>query len=310
MGKFKKYFFLFFLVFALFTGLTAKDNWPVVKGPYLGQKPPGMKPEIFAPGIVSIKQGHEFSCTFSADGTEFYFNRGMTIMVCHRGKKGWTAPAPASFNENQRNHEPHITADNQTLFFGSMRPNPERPDMDHPYGIWRMERTENGWGPARYAGYGMYVTTTKDHTIYITDIDDKDVNKHGIACTKVVDGRFGPLERQKGGVNSPAPGRMEGRHPCIARDESFIIFDSYDKGTGGNGRLYICFRKMDGSWSAAIDLGEDINFAPIICPSISPDGKYLFFSSSGVVPGSKSDIYWVDARIIEKLKPKNFKQRS
>ncbi|MCD4730065.1 MAG: hypothetical protein K8R74_05670, partial [Bacteroidales bacterium] len=25
----------------------------VLTGPYLGQKPPGMKPEIFAPGVIS-----------------------------------------------------------------------------------------------------------------------------------------------------------------------------------------------------------------------------------------------------------------
>jgi pimeloyl-ACP methyl ester carboxylesterase len=31
-------------------------NSPEVKGPYLGQKPPGMTPEVFAPGIVSTKK--------------------------------------------------------------------------------------------------------------------------------------------------------------------------------------------------------------------------------------------------------------
>ena len=30
-----------------------KPEFPVVKGPYLGQKPPGMVPQIFAPGIIS-----------------------------------------------------------------------------------------------------------------------------------------------------------------------------------------------------------------------------------------------------------------
>jgi hypothetical protein len=29
------------------------NDFPKLTGPYLGQKPPGMKPEIFAPGIVS-----------------------------------------------------------------------------------------------------------------------------------------------------------------------------------------------------------------------------------------------------------------
>jgi glyoxylase-like metal-dependent hydrolase (beta-lactamase superfamily II) len=272
------------------------------KGHYLGQKPPGLKKEIFAPGIVSTKGGHEFSCTFSADGKEFYFNRGMTIMVCRWEKEGWTSPEPASFNDDFRNHEPHITADNKMLYFGSMRPNPERPEMENPYGIWKVERTENGWGEPSYVGYGMYVTTTKDGTIYITDIDYEDEKKHGIARAKLINGRFGPFEKQKGGVLSPAPGRMPGRHPCIAPDESFLIFDSNTVGPPGshNVQLFICFRESDGSWGEAINLSQILDSEHNIAASLSPDGKYLFFLS-------ESDIYWVDAKIIEDLKPKELK---
>ncbi len=272
-----------------------------LKGPYLGQNPPGLEKEIFAPGIVSTKSGHEFSCTFSADGKEFYFNRGMTIMVCRWEKEGWTAPESAPFNGYFRNHEPHITADNQMLYFGSMRPNPERPEMENPYGIWKVERTENGWGKPSYVGYGMYVTTTKEGTIYITDIDYEDGKKHTIARTKLVNDRFGPFERQIGGVISPEPGRMAGRHPCIAPDESFLIFDSYTiDPPGGNAQLFICFRKSDGSWGNATNLSVILGTEGNIAASLSPDGKYLFFEV-------ESDIYWVDATIIEELKPKELK---
>ncbi|MBN1272895.1 MAG: MBL fold metallo-hydrolase [Candidatus Aminicenantes bacterium] len=267
-----------------------------LEGPYLGQKPPGLKMEKFAPGIVSTKGGHEFSCTFSADGKEFYFNRGMTIMVCRWEKEGWTAPEPASFNGVFRNHEPHITADNQTLFFGSMRPNPERPDMENPYGIWKMERTGKDWGKPSYVGYGMYVTTTQDGIIYITDNDYKDWKKFGIARTKLVNGRFGPFERQKGGVASPAPGRMAGSHPCIAPDESFIIFDSYTIDPPfRQAQLFICFREEDGSWGKAANISRMLGTEGNIAASLSPDGKYLFFEA-------ESDIYWVSTEIIDKLK--------
>ena len=268
-----------------------------LKGHYLGQKLPGLKKEIFAPGIVSTKGGHEFSCTFSADGKEFYFNRGMTIMVCRWEKEGWAAPEPASFNGDHRNHEPHITADNKMLYFGSGRPNPERPEMENPYGIWKVERTENGWGKPSYVGYGMYVTTAKDGTIYITDTDYEDSKKHGIARTKLINGRFGPFEKQKGSVLSPAPGRMPGRHPCIAPDESFLIFDSDTIGPPGNRnvQLFICFRKSDGSWGKAINLSKILDSEHNIAASLSPDGKYLFFLAG-------SDIYWVSTKIFDQLK--------
>ena len=51
-------------------------------GPYFGQKPPGMTPEVFAPGIVST-DASEFSCSFSPEGKSFYFARdrgGISIM--------------------------------------------------------------------------------------------------------------------------------------------------------------------------------------------------------------------------------------
>jgi glyoxylase-like metal-dependent hydrolase (beta-lactamase superfamily II) len=267
-----------------------------LNGPYLGQKPPDLEKEIFAQGIVSTKGGYEFSCTFSPDGKEFYFNRGMTIMVCRWWKKGWTAPKPASFNGDFRNHEPHITSDNKTLYFGSMRPNPERPEMENSYGIWKVERTENGWGEPSYVGYGMYVTTTKDGTIYVGDIDDDDPNKHGIVRTKLVNGHFDTFERQKGGVLSPEPGRMAGRHPCIAPDESFLIFDSYTiDPPGGHAHLFICFRESDGSWGKAESLSKILESERNIAASLSPDGKYLFFRA-------ESDIYWISTKIFNQLK--------
>jgi Tol biopolymer transport system component len=47
-------------------------------------------------------------------------------------------------------------------------------------------------------------------------------------------------------------------------------------------------------------MGEDINSEKYdYCPILSPDGKYLFFSSSR---SGNGDIYWVDAKIIEEFK--------
>ncbi len=37
----------------VFTTCTNKDDFPLLKGPYLVQKPPGMTPKIFAPEIIS-----------------------------------------------------------------------------------------------------------------------------------------------------------------------------------------------------------------------------------------------------------------
>lgn len=51
-----------------------QDELPRLTGPYLGQKPPGLIPELFAPGIVST-DALEIEGVFSPNMDEFYFVR-------------------------------------------------------------------------------------------------------------------------------------------------------------------------------------------------------------------------------------------
>ncbi len=47
-------------------GQEKMPDFAVLSGKYLGQKPPGMTPEIFAPGIISTEL-HEGSSGFNKD---------------------------------------------------------------------------------------------------------------------------------------------------------------------------------------------------------------------------------------------------
>ena len=51
-----------------------QDTYTAPVGPYIGQKPPGLFPEVFAPGIVSTEH-HEWGGGFTPDMKEFYFAR-------------------------------------------------------------------------------------------------------------------------------------------------------------------------------------------------------------------------------------------
>jgi len=114
-------------------------------------------------------------------------------------------------------------------------------------------------------------------------------------------------------------------HPFISPDEDYLIFDANrPEGFGGND-LYISFKQPDGSWSKAVNLGETINSeSSDMRAFVSPDGRYLFFSSMRANPQQKldddhptyeafskiiygpgngsQDIYWVSAAIIRQLK--------
>jgi hypothetical protein len=99
------------------------------QGPYFGQTPPGANPEIFAPGVVST-EAHEFACSFTPDGKEFYVGRRATpqsptlIMVSRLVDGKWSQPEPAPFNDPsaRMSFEPLVTPDGQRLYFSSDRP--------------------------------------------------------------------------------------------------------------------------------------------------------------------------------------------
>jgi hypothetical protein len=261
-----------------------------LKEQYLGQEPPGMEPRVFAPGLISTRGGFEFSCTFSPDGNEFYFNRNWHISVCRLEDKGWTAPEAAAFNTGDLHHEAHITPDGRRLFFGARRDGV--PDGMPPYGIWFMEKQGDGWGEVQYHGPGMYVTTARNGNLYLTDVED--MVGGGLAMQRWDGQEYGPLQRLPENLNDyPAA------HPCIAPDESWLVFDARRPdvlGGEGDDDFYISFRERDGSWGDPVHLDLGISDAGSnMCASVTPDGKFLFFHG-------KRDIHWVDAAVLDKFR--------
>jgi len=59
-------------VLAMSSKSYSHDEFPVLEGPYMGQKPPGMKAEPFAPGIISTERW-ELEGVFAPGMKEFYF---------------------------------------------------------------------------------------------------------------------------------------------------------------------------------------------------------------------------------------------
>jgi microsomal dipeptidase-like Zn-dependent dipeptidase len=87
-------------------------------------------------------------------------------------------------------------------------------------------------------------------------------------------------------------------HIFVAPDEGLILLDSPNRpgGQGGDGDLWVCFRKPDGAWSHAQNLGDGVNDAATqFCPTLSPDGKYIFYATN-------RDIYWVSAEVLDPLR--------
>ena len=108
-------------------------------------------------------------------------------------------------------------------------------------------------------------------------------------------------------IGAPINTELNELDPYIAPDESYLIFLANYEDSRGSWDLYLSFKKPDGKWTQPINMGDDINTrAWESRPYVTLDGKYLFFSRGEENP-SWADIFWVDAKIIEDLKPKDLK---
>lgn len=293
--------FVWGCIVLLFLASCSKQNdFPVLEGPYLGQKPPGMTPEIFAPGIVSTGY-NERNVVFTPDGKELYYclyGAPHGVFLFMRKVNGrWTSPRVPHFSGRYQG-ELAISPDGNTIVFSSNQP---------------FVNSE---------GFAGYPSLSARGNLYFFSEREGGVGMDDIYVSEWANGKYAESQKLGDSINTNFPEA----DPFIAPDESYMIFCRREEGRGWD--LFISYREEGGSWSLAKNMGETINSdATEYCPSVSADGKYLFFTSTRTThlpysdvpityeekirilnaPGNgNSDIYWVDARIIEKLKPSEF----
>lgn len=267
----------------------AENESPVLTGPYLGQKPPGSTPEIFAPGIVST-EGWEASGVFTPELNEFYFIRD--------SKESDKQEMVVFINTNNRWHEsvvsarvgtPLIAPDGKTMHLGKRY----------------KERTGTGWSEVKkleapFDTLPIMRLTASSKGTYFFDEFKKDFTG-SIRYSRLVDGKYEEPKLLGKEINSG-----KSFHPFIAADESYLIFDSKSERGHGDSDLYISYRQQDDTWGEPINLGDKINTEGWeAMASVTSDGKYLFFNRN-MAPGNHEnvDIFWVDAQFIETLRPK------
>ena len=297
------------------------QTFPVLEGPYLGQKLQGMTPEIFAPGIISTGY-HEFKAVFSPDGKELYYQlwgAPFPVICTMKEKDGrWTKPEVAPFS-GQIIEGYNISPDGKKMYITSHRPLDGKGEPLETGRVWVTEKKGLEWGELEYLKpsiYG-YPAVAESGNLYLATGD--------IWISKYGDGEYGEMEKLGDSINTE---EFYEEDPFIAPDESYLLFCRRDDGFG-SWDIFISFRRKDGSWTKAQNMGSPINTsASEVYPFVTSDGKYLFFSSRRTThknfsvtpltyeekirfldsPGNgNQDIYWVSARIIEDMKKKILK---
>jgi hypothetical protein len=293
----------------IFSSNAQQDDFPVLKGPYLGQKPPGMIPEIFLPGIVTTELNEHGAPTFSPDLSEMYWSpqykeiKGGKILFMKITNSQWHAPKIAPFSEEFKNQNPFLSFDGKRLFFKSFRP--IETDVYKNGAFWICERTPEGWSFPKPLGasvnsgsMGQQITEAKNRNLYYASDRSTGKGHWDIYRVKYKNGYYYEPENLGDAINT----KLYDGTPYIAPDESYLIFHSLSRPDGhGGSDLYISFRTADDTWINAKNMDGVINTKEHeLFPIVTPDGRYLFFVRNG-------DIYWVDAKIIEEFRPEELK---
>jgi hypothetical protein len=311
--------------------IAQQEQFPVLRGPYLGQELPDTIPQLFAPGIISNGLVNR-DVAISIDGKEMYFGihtadfSYSTIIVTRQKNGVWTRPQVVSFanNPDYIYLEPALSFDEKRLFFLSNLPkdstkNPGDED------IWVVDREGQEWGqpynlgaPVNTPAREFFPSLTNDGMLYFTRAEQGE-RLHHIYRSRYVDGRYQTPEKLPEQVNC-GTNRF---NASIAPDESFIIVPAVGiKGALGGVDYYLVNRHIDDTWAEPVNMGPLFN-----SPSgaewsfyISPDARYCFFMATRQPnmehrpkvltidffnnfvtepQNGNADIYWIDAKVLK-----------
>lgn len=293
-------------------------------GPHFGLVAPTEAPAVFLPGLVSTADD-ERCVTFLDSGRVCLITTddGGTWFTALKDDH-WSAAEPFPFNYADDMLDYTAGPDGKTLVFMTSRPVDEN-DPGGTHRLWTVEWTGDGWGepvllpaPEKIEGLGSgYPALAADKTLYFISDPRNGATEGGIFRCRMENGRYLPAELVEHPVNTP----YIDFDPTVAPDHSYLVFASNRPGGFGLYDHYVVFRKPDGDWSTAFNLGSGFNTEySEACPNVTPDGALFIFASarpSGFLLDEASmpvatgrDVYWADANVIDSLRDRYLDTKS
>ncbi|MEI6613385.1 MAG: hypothetical protein WCL37_00675 [Chrysiogenales bacterium] len=306
----KLLFTLFVLILAasdLAVARQASADMPRLTGPYLGQKLPGMTAEVFAPGVVSTDSLEHSKISFAQDGSAFFWAAQPSlstnifqqrIWFVEKNAGVWSKPAELNIPQVAL-ATPTLSLDGKELFYTGSE-NSSTEDLNQRVKEFfvldlaskKIENISRQF-PALRDCWSFSMAGNGD--IYF---DHSGKNAWEISVLRKQNGKYMPPEKLPAEINDGS----QNIHPFISPDGKYLLFSSSRPGGYGSADLYASFKDKNGQWTIVKNLGNAINSDwRERFPSVANDGQYLFFTRRN---DESNDFFWVDAKIIEALKPK------
>lgn len=251
-------------------------------------------PHVFAPGLVSDGLNNR-DFTISPSGDEVFFTLqqprfiSSTVLYMRKENGKWSKPMVAPFSGKWRDLEAFFSPDGQTVYFSSDRPLKEG-EAKKDFDIWKVKRLANGkYAEPENLGSTVnsikdefYPSVTKTGDLYFTVQAAYGKGSEDIVECKLTDKGYAAPVSLPEDINT----KFDEFNAFADPDGQFIIFTCYGRPDDmGRGDMYIARKDAAGKWLPAKHLPAPFN-SPLLdyCPYVTPDKKYLFFTSPRINP--------------------------
>lgn len=273
---------------------------------------PITEPRLFSDAQVSTTD-FESHPAFDAAARVVYFakstpDRRFSTILVSRYTGAWSLPVLPPFSGKYSDRAPFLTADGSRLYYCSNRPAEDyqgavaKADFD----IWYLERkSDSTWSAPKSSGSAVNgsdndqdPSIASDGTLYFSSDRAGGRGGRDLWRSRWVSGAYAAAEHLGDSLN--ALGNES--DPCIAPDQSHLIFTSDRPGGRGGSDLYVSYRRGD-RWTTPVNLGEPVNSpADELSPRISPDGEYFFWASCRSFAEGTRDRAWEYPELLARLR--------
>jgi len=244
---------------------------------FMGQNPPGNTPKIFP---LPVNKGYFAAerIAISDDGRDIYYseikgyypNTGESIKKYSFSNGKWNGPVTMF----EGYAAPALSVTGDTMY------------LETNFETWISLKKGSGWTKPKRILTGLdsahYFQVTGNGNYYISS---KSGNGDGLSdwCKVLINA----VDTSIISLGSPINTSDENLDFFVSRDESYMIV------TNRPG-LGISYRNNDGSWSNPVNFGPEIDFGlGSWGPWVTPDNKYLFYSTGTKHDYSDVYVYWV-----------------
>lgn len=234
---------------------------------------------------------------FNPDLNEYYYtlsDEGFTqfdVYVIKKMDDTWSNPKMAFFNTEFSEHGMSFDPTGNSIYFSSTRPTGHE-RLSETWQIWKSDRIGDKWKEPEYIDIPnlrdkivSHPTITKSGKLYFHS-SNLDYSEMNIYQSSKINGKFEPATKSILSTNAQNTQKCT---PFVSVNEDYILFATIGKQL----ELMIAFNDGSGNWTNARKLSNAINVNGQGNPYVTPDNKFLFFTS-GKANQNNWRVNWVN----------------